>query len=129
MRHRLFQVAFGIILAALAEYSPGAPKPLSLDNGGQESGSGAPVPGPVPTWSTSGNALFADPPDTTVVGIGTDSPTQKLDVNGNLNVTGTVFTDFVDAHSPLQLQTGGVTRGFIRDAPGNVGIGTTTPVF
>lgn len=61
------------------------------------------------------------------VGIGTTTPTQRLDVDGNVNITGTAFVDFVSSHSPLQLQTGGVTRIFIDDVSGFVGIDTNTP--
>lgn len=88
------------------------------------------------------------------VGIGTGTPAALLDVNGNANVAGnlsvagtlsvpgsfdftgdltvdgTVFTHFVTANSPLQLQTDGVTRVYIDDNlnNGRVGIGNPPPV-
>jgi hypothetical protein len=61
------------------------------------------------------------------VGIGTTSPTQKLDVNGSVNVSGTVYASNISSNSPLQLQTAGTTRIYINDTNGNVGIGTTGP--
>jgi len=65
--------------------------------------------------------------DTGNVGIGTTSPSQKLDVNGSVNVSGTVYASNISSNSPLQLQTAGTTRLFINDTTGNVGIGTTSP--
>ena len=88
------------------------------------------------------------------VGIGTGAPAFLLDVNGaaniagnltvggtlsvpgnfnfsgDLTVDGTVFTHFVTANSPLQLQTDGVTRVYIDDNTnnGNVGVGNPPPV-
>ncbi|MEK6644584.1 MAG: hypothetical protein AABZ08_11820 [Planctomycetota bacterium] len=61
------------------------------------------------------------------VGIGTTTPGQVLDVAGNVNVTGTVFADFLSSHSPLQLQTSGVTRVYIDDVTGKVGIALPPP--
>lgn len=88
------------------------------------------------------------------VGIGTGVPAFLLDVNGaaniagnltvggtlsvpgnfnfsgDLTVDGTVFTHFVTANSPLQLQTDGITRIYIDDNlnNGHVGIGNPPPV-
>jgi hypothetical protein len=61
------------------------------------------------------------------VGIGTTAPSQKLDVNGSVNVSGTVYAANFSSNSPLQLQTAGTTRLYINDTTGNVGIGTTSP--
>lgn len=78
-------------------------------------------------------------PNPGFVGIGTTTPLSLLDVNGDVNVTGnqsvggdldvtgTVFTDFVSSHSPLQLQISGTTMVFIADPSGFVGIDTNTP--
>jgi hypothetical protein len=62
------------------------------------------------------------------VGIGTSEPTQRLDVDGNVNVSGTLYANNVSSNSPLRLQTGGVTRIFVNDSTGNVGIGTDEPL-
>jgi len=72
------------------------------------------------------NVLYVDT-NTNQVGIGTNTPNQKLQVIGNLNVTGTLYASNVSSNSPLQLQTQGTTRIYINDTTGNVGIGTTTP--
>ncbi len=61
------------------------------------------------------------------VGIGTENPDQALKVVGNVNVTKTLYASNVSSNSPLQLQTKGVTRMYINDTTGNVGIGTTSP--
>jgi len=62
------------------------------------------------------------------VGIGTNTPSQKLDVDGNVNVSGTVYANNISSNSPLQLQTSGTTRMYINDSNGYVGIGTTIPL-
>jgi len=64
------------------------------------------------------------------VGIGTASPTKKLEVAGSIKVgtNDTVFSSNLSSNSPLTLQApAGTARMFISDATGNVGIGTTTP--
>jgi len=61
------------------------------------------------------------------VGIGTTTPSQKLTVNGSVNVSGTVYASNISSNSPLQLQTAGTTRLYINDTTGNVGIGTASP--
>lgn len=61
------------------------------------------------------------------VGIGTNSPSEKLEVNGNAKITGTLFASNVSSNSPLRLQTAGTTRMYIDDVTGKVGIGTTSP--
>jgi hypothetical protein len=62
------------------------------------------------------------------VGIGTTTPNQALQVVGNANVSGTVYASNISSNSPLQIQTKGVTRIFVNDTTGNVGIGTTIPL-
>ncbi len=61
------------------------------------------------------------------VGIGTTSPSKKLEVSGSARVTDTLFASNVSSNSPLHLQTGGTTRVYVDDATGRVGIGTTSP--
>ena len=68
------------------------------------------------------------------VGIGTDSPSAKLDVNGALFLKGRVFGDSDGTNTYLKsgtsgkiyFETNGGTRGGI-DASGNFGIGTLSP--
>jgi len=60
------------------------------------------------------------------VGIGTDTPTEKLEVEGNIKGD-TIKADAFSSASPLRLQTSGVTRIYVDDATGRVGIGTTSP--
>ena len=85
------------------------------------------------------------------VGIGTEDPTQKLTVNGNikLNTGGIIFADnstltssslggsasgvssdntdvFISTGRNIQMQTAGATRMYVANN-GNVGIGTTSP--
>jgi len=68
------------------------------------------------------------------VGIGTDSPAAKLDVNGALYLKGRVFGDSDGTNTYLKsgtsgkiyFETNGGTRGGI-DASGNFGIGTLSP--
>jgi hypothetical protein len=61
------------------------------------------------------------------VGIGLNAPAQPLHVNGNAQVDGTVYTDFVSSMSPLSLQANGTTLVYLDDVNLNVGVGTTTP--
>ncbi len=60
------------------------------------------------------------------VGIGTATPTEKLDVQGNIKGD-TIKADAFSSASPLRLQTSGVTRIYVDDATGRVGIGTESP--
>jgi len=60
------------------------------------------------------------------LGVGTSSPSEKLEVNGNAKAD-TVFASAFSSNSPLQLQTDGTTRIYVDDVTGNVGIGTITP--
>ena len=61
------------------------------------------------------------------LGIGTTTPTQTLTVNGGANFSGTVYANNLSSDTPLRLQTNDVTRLFINDTTGNVGINTTAP--
>jgi hypothetical protein len=74
-------------------------------------------------WVSSSNLFNSN----TNVGIGTTSPTKKLDVTGSVKVNDTLFTTTVSSISPLPLRliSGGETRIYIDDLMGNVGIGTT----
>lgn len=58
------------------------------------------------------------------VGIGTDNPAAKLDVNGNLNFTGTLFQNGTPFTSGGGWTTSGTNAVF---GSGNVGIGTNSP--
>jgi hypothetical protein len=78
--------------------------------------------GPLSVSPTSAPSYFGGN-----VGIGTTNATQKLDVNGSGNFSGTVYATNFSSNSPLQLQTKGVTRIYINDTTGYVGIGTTNP--
>lgn len=62
------------------------------------------------------------------VGVGTDTPTEQLELMGNAKVNGTVYANAFSSQSPLQLQTAGQTRVFVDDVTGNVGVGTSTPL-
>ncbi|NQV08839.1 exo-alpha-sialidase [Candidatus Woesearchaeota archaeon] len=74
-------------------------------------------------WTnSSGNATYT----AGNVSIGTTAPTQKLHVEGNVNVTGTLYASNISSNSPLRLQTNDTTRVFVNDSTGNVGIGTET---
>lgn len=61
------------------------------------------------------------------VGIGTETPSQKLEVVGNAKVSDTVFAGAFSSTSPLRLQTNGTTRIYADDVTGKVGIGTESP--
>jgi len=60
------------------------------------------------------------------LGIGTTNPSEKLEVDGNI-IADTVFAMAFSSTSPLKLQTNGITRIYVDDATGNVGIGTNAP--
>ena len=59
------------------------------------------------------------------LGVGTSSPSEKLEVNGNAKAD-TVFADAFSSNSPLHLQTNGTTRIYVDDVTGNVGIGDSS---
>jgi hypothetical protein len=79
-------------------------------------------------FQTTTPTLFVGGPDHRV-GIGTSSPAEKLHVTGHLKVDSTLIANTVSSNSPLQLQTDGTTRIFMDDATGNVGVGTTNPLY
>ena len=60
------------------------------------------------------------------LGVGTSSPSEKLEVNGNAKAD-TVFAEAFSSNSPLHLQTNGTTRIYVDDATGDVGIGNSSP--
>ena len=57
------------------------------------------------------------------LGVGTDSPSQRLEVNGSLNVSDFVYVSNISSDSLLRLMTSGVTRVYVNDSTGYVGIG------
>ena len=77
-------------------------------------------------WTDGGTVVRLDT-GADSVGIGTTTPTKKLEVVGSAKVTDTLYVSNVSSNSPLRLQTAGTTRAFIDDATGNVGIGNTSP--
>jgi len=84
--------------------------------------------------STLGNSIIYD--NGTNVGIGTTNPAYKLDVSGDVRVTGTLYagaisgtyTGTINAVNVSAGQFGANTGGGNYSFPGNVGIGTTTPI-
>ena len=77
-------------------------------------------------WNVSGSNMY--PFDLSYnVGIGTTSPTHKLNVVGDANVTGTVYAKNFSGNSDITFINGtGSAIMTIKDS-GNVGIGTTSP--
>jgi len=63
----------------------------------------------------------------TNVGIGVVSPSKKLDVNGSINVTDTIFCDHVQAHSPLTLNADSITTNHLISTPALRVSGLSTP--
>lgn len=75
-------------------------------------------------WTTTGSDIYYTLGN---VGIGTSTPTEKLTVIGNASITGNVVYT-----GTLTGGTGVVTIGtnqIVKDASGNVGIGTATPAY
>jgi hypothetical protein len=121
--------------------SPGAGKVLTSDAAGlaswQESTGGG---GPDSDWAVSGNNMYTMPSGN--VGVGTSSPTTKLDVNGQMRVrggspgVGKVLTSDATGLASWQTPTGGggpdsdwaISGNDMYTMPsGNVGIGTSSP--
>ncbi|MCP4046603.1 MAG: hypothetical protein GY732_11520, partial [Gammaproteobacteria bacterium] len=79
----------------------------------------------LPRWD--GSALVSGSLyDDGSIGIGTNTPGEKLEVDGNIKADTTYATAY-SSHSPLLLQTDGTTRIYVDDVTGNVGIGTIDP--
>ena len=95
-------------------------------------------------WADSEDNDFASTSDNTFlirasggVGIGTNAPTEQLDVDGNIHASGTITSgssitidgtsgsENINSTGDLDLQAGGTSRVFIDGHYGNVGIGTT----
>ncbi|MFC1723457.1 LVIVD repeat-containing protein, partial [Nanoarchaeota archaeon] len=51
----------------------------------------------------------------------------NVSVDGNVNVSETLYASNVSSNSPLRLQTAGITRVYVDDSNGNVGVGTESP--
>jgi hypothetical protein len=76
-------------------------------------------------WAISDDNMYSSVSGN--VGIGTAVPAKKLDVLGDAQISGTLYTSAIAGASPLQLMTTGMTRIYVADGFGNVGIGTTAP--
>lgn len=118
----------GLFLTAALVSLVGCPMTASdmgmPDGGDAPGGSGAPgAPGASPFSLIGNDAVYTQGN----LGLGTETPAERLDVAGNAKVVGTVFADAFSSNSPLQLQTAGTTRIYVDDVTGNVGIGTSTP--
>lgn len=117
MKH---EMRYGLILvAALASFvgCPMTASDMGMPPGGQSAPEGA-------AFSLVGDNAVRTSGN---VGIGTDAPTERLEVGGNAKVNGTIFAGAFSSNSPLELQTDGQTRVFIDDTTGKVGIGTESP--
>jgi hypothetical protein len=78
-------------------------------------------------WSDDGNAVRLVT-TTDNVGIGTSTPSRKLEVAGSAKVSDTLFANAVSSsNAPLAIQAAGTTRMFVTNTTGNVGIGTVAP--
>jgi len=81
--------------------------------------------GTVAFWDLFGNRLV--PKDMNYkLGIGTQSPSEKLEVAGNIKASGSVTAGAFVGSPSLRLQTSGNTRIYV-NGNGNVGIGTDAP--
>jgi hypothetical protein len=86
-------------------------------------------------WAASGANIYNT--NTGNVGIGTTTPAEKLHVIGNAIISGTLtagtisgtFTGTINAANISSGQFGANTGGGDYSFPGNVGIGTTIPVY
>ncbi|MHC4559480.1 MAG: hypothetical protein ACYTFW_17960 [Planctomycetota bacterium] len=127
-------------LIKISNGSPGTGKVLTSDDTGLASwqtptGGG----GPDGDWAISGNNMYAMPSGN--VGVGTSSPTTKLDVNGQMRVrggspgAGKVLTSDATGLASWQTPTGTggpdddwtISGNDIYHELGNVGIGTSGP--
>ncbi|MGB2986652.1 MAG: tail fiber domain-containing protein [Phycisphaerae bacterium] len=91
---------------------------------------------PSPNPSGWGN-YFLFLADNGNVGIGTEDPSELLDVAGNIHASGTITSgssitidgtaNTINSTGNLDLQTTATSRVFIDDSTGNVGIATTNP--
>ncbi len=103
---------------------------------GDKGDKGDPGP-PGPAGEGDGHSLNAadgDPTDALFVdndgnvGIGTTSPSERLDVDGNIKSSGKVFASAYSSNSPVIFEApAGTERARIDDITGNFGIGTPTP--
>ncbi|GBD34406.1 hypothetical protein HRbin35_00123 [bacterium HR35] len=85
-------------------------------------------------WGSSNSNLLLQPPDSSSgnIGIGTTTPTEKLDVVGNIKASGSLISSSLTPGSILFAGTGGVISQdnanlFWDNTNKRLGIGTTTP--
>jgi|CXWL01.1.fsa_nt_gi hypothetical protein len=84
------------------------------------------------TLDSTSNAVKGDvliAPTDGQVGIGNVAPVlgSKLDVTGNVNISGILSVDTVTSHSPLVLQAGGTPLVVLDDTPNQVAVGNPPP--
>ncbi len=119
-------IAIGLFACAISIFAFSSP------------GSNQPPNGNPIFWLLSGTSMYYTAGN---VGIGTNSPGEKLEVNGNikLNVSGNkVFTwytdsnqmgfmDVTDSRYPFKINAGAYDNALVIDNTGKVGIGMTNP--
>lgn len=133
MQTKLSQCFSSAILAGVCLLAGGCGTDVDDTMPSNDSGlSGSGIPGPQGEPGPAGASPFELVGDDAVysqgnVGIGTDAPTERLDVDGNAMVSGTVTAGAFNGLGPLQLQTAGTPRIHIDDETGRIGIGTTSP--
>jgi hypothetical protein len=81
----------------------------------------------LPRWDGAALSTGTIYDNATNVGIGTSTPTKKLEVTGSVKLSDTLFASNVSSNSPLRLQTAGTTRIYVDDVSGNIGLNASNP--